>query len=243
MLHERMATEGRWLFRWRGILPFLVVPLLAIAYRELASVKLWSPWLAEFMEQCAFATCLAGLALRCLVVGYAAPGTSGRNTREQRADTLNTTGVYSLVRHPLYLANYLVVLGILLQTNIWWLIVIVSLAYALYYERIMMAEEAFLAAKFGDGYKAWAARTPLIVPRLRGWIPSERRFSWRRVLRSEYTCLLLIGVSLFLVEWLEFQLDPEEDPVGGFWSGFAVLTILAFLVLRTIKKKTRWLSD
>ncbi len=52
-----------------------------------------------------------GLALRVIVVGHAPYGTSGRNTREQVADTLNTTGMYSIVRHPLYLANYLIILG------------------------------------------------------------------------------------------------------------------------------------
>ena len=52
-----------------------------------------------------------GLFIRIVTVGRAPIGTSGRNTREQVANTLNTTGIYSLVRHPLYLGNYLVFLG------------------------------------------------------------------------------------------------------------------------------------
>ncbi|MGB8874133.1 MAG: hypothetical protein WCC75_12145, partial [Desulfobaccales bacterium] len=39
-------------------------------------------------------------------------GTSGRNTQGQVAETLNTTGIYSLVRNPLYLGNFLIWLGL-----------------------------------------------------------------------------------------------------------------------------------
>ena len=32
--------------------------------------------------------------------------TSGRNTHDQVADSLNTSGIYSIVRHPLYVGNF-----------------------------------------------------------------------------------------------------------------------------------------
>jgi len=92
---------------------------------------------------------LLGLYIRVMTIGYRPHGTSGRNTHGQVAETLNTEGMYSITRHPLYLGNYFNWLGLALFTHDWWLPVIVSLAFWLYYERIMFAEESFLEEKFG----------------------------------------------------------------------------------------------
>ena len=51
---------------------------------------------------------LLGEAIRIFTVGYAPRNTSGRNTiTGQIADELNVTGIYSQLRHPLYLGNFL----------------------------------------------------------------------------------------------------------------------------------------
>ncbi|NLL27934.1 MAG: DUF1295 domain-containing protein [Bacteroidales bacterium] len=39
-------------------------------------------------------------------------GISGKNTEKQIADFLNTKGMYSIVRHPLYLGDFLMWLGL-----------------------------------------------------------------------------------------------------------------------------------
>ena len=100
--------------------------------------------LNEIWQGCCLAVSLLGLVVRIITVGRAPMGTSGRNTREQVANTLNSTGMYSVVRHPLYLGNYLIMMGFALWPHVWWLAVLTTCFYALYYERIMLAEEAFL---------------------------------------------------------------------------------------------------
>lgn len=58
------------------------------------------------------AVSLFGLLIRAVTIGFTPKGTSGRNTKEgQVAEVLNTKGIYSVVRHPLYLGNYFMWLG------------------------------------------------------------------------------------------------------------------------------------
>jgi hypothetical protein len=60
--------------------------------------------------------------------------------------------------------------------HVWWLVVLTTCFYALYYERIMLAEEAFLRDRFGEAFEKWAAQTPAFIPRFHGWKPSSVPF-------------------------------------------------------------------
>ena len=164
-LRDTLEERGRWLFRYRGHLPLLLLPVFAAALLNSPSV----PGARIGWEALCLVIAFAGLAVRAATVGFVPARTSGRNTAAQVADALNTTGMYSVVRHPLYLGNAIVLLGVTLLFSCWWLVLIVLLAFGLYYERIMLAEEAFLRRQFGDSFEAWAARVPAIVPNLRGW--------------------------------------------------------------------------
>src|SRR6185312_8121054 len=98
---------GNWLFRWRSYLPIPFVIFIALALHEFQlpynSLAIHEYW-AKFCVVLSF----CGLAIRALTVGCAPAFTSGRNTRRQCAQELNTTGMYSIVRHPLYLGNFII---------------------------------------------------------------------------------------------------------------------------------------
>ena len=158
-LVEQLGQSGDLLFRWRSWLPLLLLPLFVASFQGLA-YPLGSHRLDLLWEISCFAVSVLGLAVRVVTVGTSPRGTSGRNTRAQKAAVLNTTGPYSVVRHPLYLANYLIALGMSLFSRTWFLPVIVSLATILYYERIAAREEGFLELRFGDAFRRWAARVP-----------------------------------------------------------------------------------
>ncbi len=91
-------------------------------------------------------------------------GTSGHNTASQEASDLNTSGMYSIVRHPIYLANYFIMLGCTIYTGSWWLPLVVSILFWVYYERIAFAEEEFLRLQFGDQFTSWSVHTPSFFP-------------------------------------------------------------------------------
>ena len=129
----------------------------------------------DLIELLAFTLIFSGLALRAYCVGYAPRGTSGRNKSAQVADVLNTTGVYSLCRNPLYLANCLTYVGFAVFAQNLLLAFVMCLALVLYYERIIMAEETFLEKRFGQAYRDWAKKVPaFFLHSVRGSRPRSR---------------------------------------------------------------------
>jgi Phospholipid methyltransferase len=89
-----------------------------------------------------------GEAGRMLTVGFVPRGTSGCKTGAgQVATRLNTNGVCSRVRSPLYRANCVMCLGVVLFTQSLVLTVIFVLVLLACDERIIAAEEALLSDK------------------------------------------------------------------------------------------------
>jgi len=246
---DALVGNGRFLFRWRSLLPLLLLPVLALSLRESAQLN---RMLGEDVETrlawICFAVSLTGLAIRCYTVGYTPRGTSGRGTRHLRADMLNTTGIYSIVRNPLYLGNAVIALGLVMAIKVWWLAAIVVLAGFLYLERIIAAEEEFLAERFGAEYTRWVERTPAFIPRPSLWRPPDLPFSWRTVLRREYHGLLVITVSFFVLDAFT-DLVFEGMALGEWvqsdymWPVLLSLSLVVAVVLRVIKKHTRWLHE
>lgn len=170
LLRDKLVSQGGALFAKRGYLPLLLSPIAALALLEsLQFSGAYGVVVENIWDLLCVLLSFSGLLLRALTVGYVPAGTSGRNTHEQRATVLNTTGVYSIVRNPLYLANFVIFLGFVVFLKVWWFPLIVIPVFALYYERIILAEEAFLEQKFGNEFVEWAAKTPAVFPRFRLW--------------------------------------------------------------------------
>jgi protein-S-isoprenylcysteine O-methyltransferase Ste14 len=248
MLQQELVRQGNWLFRWRSYLPFLILPLAITSFRN-------STWfneafgnsIEEAWDIVCYLLALSGLALRVAIVGFVPAGTSGRNAVQQKADALNTTGMYSLVRHPLYFANFIVFIAFILLFKSFLLVLFMGLAYFLYYERIMMAEEKFLEDKHGDRYREWAARTPAFLPNLAGFVRPLLPFSWRSALQREFHTFFLVSAAFAVVEMLEaivlegnsFVVWVAAEPI---WPFVFLLSGSLYLIVRTVKKRTNWLK-
>jgi len=242
-LRTQMIREGRWLFRWRSYLPVLLLPVAALAIGEARHSPFHSSVIQHGWEAACILISVAGLMVRALAVGCAAEGTSGRNTRCQRAASLNTTGMYSIVRHPLYLGNCLVLEGFLLYLGVWWLGAVGALVFWLYYERIMLAEECYLEGQFGDVFITWAERTPAFVPHPWLWRRSGRALCMRRVIRNEYTTAMLVMTVFTALQAIEWAWVAPPGPHG--WGVLLLLFAVSlgfYQAIRYIKKRTRLLA-
>jgi protein-S-isoprenylcysteine O-methyltransferase Ste14 len=236
-LRTEFEASGAWLFRYRSLLPLLALPLVGAALSSFAYLGN-NHELDEIWNVICLLISLMGLVVRVVTIGYVPRGTSGRNTRKQDARKLNTSGMYSVVRHPLYLGNYVIVLGVSMYFHTSYLVLLATCLYALYYERIMFAEEAFLRQRFGEEFERWAACTPSILPRLRGWRRAELPFSWRTVLRREYTGLFGILAVFCLLEITGDSLVEHHLKIDWPWVVLFGCGLLIYLTLRTLKKQT-----
>jgi protein-S-isoprenylcysteine O-methyltransferase Ste14 len=239
-LREEFEATGNWLFRRRGYLPLLLFPLLLVAARG-STYPAGDHALDLAREGVCLLLAMIGLALRIGTVGFVPRATSGRNTGGQLAETLNTSGLYSIVRHPLYLGNYLMWLGVALFARSWWAPVIVSLVFWLYYERIMFAEEEFLRRKFGPAYTSWAATTPAFLPRLTLWRRPEVRFCLLTVLRREHSSLLALMTSLTVLEVASDYAYTGRLILDPVWGTALAVTLVLCLTVRAVKHRTRLL--
>ena len=213
-LHRELRAQGDWLFRRRSFLPLglLVVGLLAFfyAFRQNPQIAAYS---SGWPNLAWFAVGLLGLAVRIYAVGYAAPHTSGRNTSGgQIANYINQTGAYSVWRHPLYVGNFFMWLAAAGFTHNYWFVLAFVFLYALYYERIIYAEEAYLLEHYGEAYATWASRTPVVFPKPRNWTPPERSFDWRRVVKREKSGIANLATVAF-----------GFHALSAYWGGFGVL--------------------
>ncbi len=137
---------------------------------------------------------LAGGALTALglVVRAWAAGTI------QKDRHLTTSGPYAYLRHPLYLGNFLIGLGVAAAGGHWIWPVLFGLFYAVVYRRTLIYEDRVLEAQFGEAYRRYRSAVPGLVPRLTAYQPQETRgFSWATYRRHREWEALLGAAAAF----------------------------------------------
>lgn len=230
---EELSNTGDALFRWRSYMPLVLVPLFATSVLD---GRAPTPFAWELF---CFVVAVCGLLLRVLVIGTAPPGTSARGTRRPSAESLSTLGAYSIVRHPLYLANTLVMVGCALLSGTWYLPVIVLLLSFIYHERIAAREEAFLLHAFGERFLSWAYEVPAMIPSLRKYQPSGVPFQLRKVFLQESHGLSAIGTAFLVLDTVEDSLRSGFFQVDTRWLTIFAVTAIPFLIVLVTKRTAR----
>lgn len=243
LIHS-FEKSGNFLFKFRGQIPvilfLLAIPVIYCTNYNHFEQHSMCYWLAFALS---ILSSVFGQVIRAIAIGTAQKHTSGRNTQEQVAEALNTKGIYSTMRHPLYVGNYFMWIGIVLFTFNIWFVLLVSLAFWLYYERIMFAEERFLERKFGQDYLDWSLKVPAFIPSFKNYEKSSIPFSMKTILRREYS-----GISATALGFLFVDIVRNVFEDGAFvyrqYYVFALIVIFGFsLVFRTIKHKTKLLHE
>jgi len=209
-----------------------IIPFLLFDQEDFGSFQRW-----EWGLVCLFVS-LLGLFIRVLVIMQTPEGTSGRNVARQEASTINTTGIYSLVRHPLYLGNFLMWLGLILYTGSIEFTLFAVFFFWLYYERIMFAEEEFLRSTFGEQFETWANKTPAFFPSFNHYVPTTFQFNWKRIIQREYHGVAALIISFAYLNFLKNLLQKRQLFLDTEWKWAAIITLVMYFIIRFLVKKT-----
>ncbi|MCC7257475.1 MAG: isoprenylcysteine carboxylmethyltransferase family protein [Gammaproteobacteria bacterium] len=87
---------------------------------------------------------------------------SGFITKNQE---LATSGPYSLVRHPLYTGNLLILAGFTLASGLVWALLVSLAFWWFYYPTAIEYEDRKLRRIFGEPCAQWQRVTPAVIPR------------------------------------------------------------------------------
>ena len=226
----RPTTIGNVLYRWRS---FTALPLVAVVL----ALGLSEPWSGETFWPLAIALGLCGSALRTFAAA-SAPCIDSQGATI-RARTLVVTGAYSLLRHPRYVGNLFLVTGLLAAFARPWAFALVLPLVLLALAAIVRAEDAYLAERFSDEFRAYRDAVPALLP-LGAWRAPLAPFDWSYAVLRETLPLgnWLLGVTAAL---LVNKASAEELTVGDGLSSLLVLVCVGLLAaaLRPLRHRAR----
>lgn len=122
---------------------------------------------------------------------------------------LATTGPYSLVRHPLYTGNTLMLIGFCLANGMLWPWPVGAFFLWFWYPPAISYEDSKLHTIFGDAWVEWSARTPALIPR--SLLPKAgdgTSWSFAKSMKVNWEPVIVV-YSLFWLYWLWTQLPTQ----------------------------------
>lgn len=242
-MQSAMIRIGSFFFRYRN----RVFPLIIIAIYLLApppSSLFGSDRLEETKDMVAMLVALSGLALRGLVIGYVYIKRGGMN-KKVYAENLVTHGIFGLCRNPLYVGNILIYVGVFLMHGDPAVIVLGMVVFLFIYQCIVLAEEAYLLDKFGDGYRAYCRDVPRWLPKISNFSRATEgmHFNFRRVILKDYTTMATTVIMLAITESYEkLFYQPYHAEQFVFLASVIVCTGAMAGVVRLLKKRN-WLTE
>jgi protein-S-isoprenylcysteine O-methyltransferase Ste14 len=228
-----MVRLGNFLFHYRnGLFPLMYVLLFVKS----------PPVFSDFRVAAVlgFLVAFAGQALRAITVGLEYIIRGGRK-RQVYAEKLVQGGIFSHCRNPLYVGNFLILVGVGIASNSLYFLCIVVPVFFIIYWAIIAAEENYLFKKFGDEYTDYCKRVNRVIPNISGLGKTLEgmQFNWRRLITAEYGSAYIWMAAFVLLllknSWTNNQYGIDRPLVVGSWISLALLTI-AYGVARYFKK-------
>ena len=169
---------NRTLYRWRIRTGFIGL-ILAIVFSNPDRIFLVS----------GFGVCLVGLLLRTWAAGHL------RKEKE-----LAVSGPYRYTRNPLYLANFIIGISVVLASHSIWIFILFIVYFLLFYLPVISREKERMESFFPAKYEDYKKKVPLFFPSLKPYpcLGNKVKFDWKLYKRNrEYRALL--GALLFWI--------------------------------------------
>ncbi len=131
-------------------------------------------------------------------IGLFVRGWSAGHIRKNQ--DLAVSGPYKFTRNPLYLGSFLLGVGFMIASGVWWLVLLFIVLFLGIYFPVMSVEADELTAIFGDKYKEYANRVSLFFPWFSDYKSDGKKFEKELYMRyREYQASLgFLGICVIL---------------------------------------------
>ena len=222
-----VLRSGRWLTKRRSVLlpPLFVAALLTA--RPAGTV-----WAEVIRDLFGLACLLGGTRLRLVAASY--------HDSSESAEAV-TAGPYAWVRHPLYLANFLLGLGIVLVAGWWPMVAAYVLVFLPMHILIARSEEVHLVRLYGATYEAYRRAVPAVLPwrRFRGKrYGTPSRYKLQNSQEGLKSAGYLAGLAAVLVfkYWRQGIPLPALAPLpAGYGVAAAALALFAVVMRQRVR--------
>jgi hypothetical protein len=149
---------------------------------------------------------------------------------------LTTCGPYRIARHPFYLANLLIDIGICLISGNLWVLCLYILAFLLIYVPTIRMEEKSLKEVHGDEFVRYAREVPALIPFRLHRILGRQDLSWNNIVREKEVSRILriLAIPLYFII-VHIILSGHEGRVVSL--AIAVLSALVLNVASMVIRK------
>jgi protein-S-isoprenylcysteine O-methyltransferase Ste14 len=230
MISFRLSTEkesvfmknifinlGKFFFKYRdGLFPAIYIGLLLFIRPALFLGDAQSD---RYVCVAGVLILLVGQIFRIIVIGFAYIERGGREGKVF-AESLVKTGFFAHVRNPMYVGNYLIVVGLVMLYGAVEAYLYILPFFLLVYYSIVLNEEDYLKDKFGQEYEDYAAKVNRFIPDFRGIRKSLEtyKFNWLKVLRKEHGSIFFITCAwLSIIIWKDitiFGYDQKQPEIN-----------------------------
>lgn len=159
------------------------------------------------------------------------------------------TDIYGIVRNPMYVASFLIGLGLTLIVGNPFLIIGYTLLFFIIHNLIALREEKFLESLFGDEYLEYKKNVNRWIPKISKYKPEKLNMSiidwYEAISREQNTILgiLVIVLFLFLIidgdSYHQFsQISEHYFLINGIYiviTSWVILDIIYRMVKKNIK--------
>ena len=132
---------------------------------------------------------LAGMVIRMWASGHV-----------KKDQQLAIDGPYGYVRHPLYVGNHLIGIGLCLASGLWWSFPVWLANVLFFYPATVRREDSRLSKRFPEQWNDWRATTHALIPRLRPHkVDEPGEWSFRQSLVANGEPLYVLAISAGLI--------------------------------------------
>ncbi len=223
--------SGDFLFKYRSFTPIPLIIIVFIFFKPQIN-----PENNVLLLIAGLFVMSSGEFIRVISVGFSFTGTSGRENF-LRADSLNVSGIYSVVRNPLYIGNLLIYSGLLILYSNIYAHIFFDIFMIVQYYFIILSEQDFLQNTYGIEYSEYKKNVNSILPKFGNYMKPENKFDRMKVIFKEndsvFNALIIFGI---IILYKGYIYSGNVFHGRSFSIYFGVL-IVSYILIKLLKKR------